>query len=183
MAQPRKTAARRARPARVDAISLLKQDHRDVEDLFTQFRKARAGARKAALAERICSALAVHAQIEEEIFYPAFASSNEDPALHHEAIIEHEGVKNLIRAIEAKGPDDEYFDARVKVLCEMVSHHVKEEERPGGMFSEARAAKLDLVELGAQLATRKSELTGKRVPGARRSAPLRPDQITWMMPV
>ena len=78
--------------------------------------------------------------------------------MHHEAEIEHEGAKNLIAQIEASSPDDDYFDSKVKVLSEMIKHHVKEEEQPGGMFAEARKSEMDLDALGEQMAQRKSEL-------------------------
>jgi hypothetical protein len=141
-----------------DAISLLKSDHREVEDLFEQFEKARDGQRKLKLATQICTALKVHTMIEEEIFYPAFLDATEEEDLHHEAIVEHNGAKKLIAEIEQMDPDDDYYDAKVKVLSEMIKHHVKEEEQPGGMFAEAKKSELDLNELGQQLANRKMEL-------------------------
>jgi hemerythrin superfamily protein len=148
-----------------DAIALLKADHRQVEQWFGQFEKARDDQRKQQLATSICMALKVHTTIEEEIFYPAFFDATEDEELHHEAIVEHDGAKKLIAAIEASGPEDDYFDAKVKVLSEMIKHHVKEEEQPGGMFAEARKSEMDLAELGAQLAARKAELEGEMSAG------------------
>ena len=103
----------------------------------------------------------MHTAIEEEIFYPAFLEATEDKDLHHEAQIEHDGAKKLIAEIEASGPDDEYYDAKVKVLSEMIKHHVKEEEQPGGMFAEARKSDMDLDVLGEQMAARKGELEGQ----------------------
>src|SRR5678815_3561821 len=153
-----------------DAIALLKADHRQVEEWFEQFEKARDEGRKQDLAARICKALKVHTTIEEEIFYPAFLDATEDKDLHHEAEIEHDGAKKLIAEIEAAGPDD-YFEARISVLSEMIKHHVKEEEQPGGMFAEARKSKMDLDALGEQLAVRKGELQAQIAgtsPGARR---------------
>jgi hypothetical protein len=151
----------RRKSAGKDAIALLKADHRQVEQWFAQFEKARDDDRKQDLAAKICGALTVHATIEEEIFYPAFIEATEDEDLHHEAIVEHDGAKKLIAAIEASGPDDDYFDAKVKVLSEMIKHHVKEEEQPGGMFAEARKSDMDLAALGEQLAARKAELEGR----------------------
>lgn len=81
--------------------------------------------------------------------------------LHHEAEVEHVGAKKLIAEIEGAGPDDEYFDARVKVLSEMVKHHVKEDEKPGGMFAEARKADVDLDALGQRMKARKEQLADK----------------------
>ena len=139
--------ARRASNSK-DAIALLKADHRQVEKWFAAFKKARAASRKKTLAEQICNALKVHTTIEEEIFYPAFLAATKDEETHHEAEVEHDGAKKLIAEIESGGPEDEYFDARVTVLSEMIKHHVKEEEQPGGMFAEARKSDMDLDALG-----------------------------------
>ena len=143
-----------------DAIALLKADHRQVEEWFEQFEKARDDQRKQKLATQICNALKVHTTIEEEIFYPAFLDATEDLKLHHEAEVEHNGAKKLIAEIEGSSPEDEYFDAKVIVLSEMIKHHVKEEEQPGGMFAEARKSEMDLDALGEQMAARKAELEG-----------------------
>lgn len=145
----------------LDAIACLKADHRQVSEWFDQFEKTHAKVRKADLAAKICQALRVHTAIEEEIFYPAFLDATRDKALHHEAEIEHEGAKKLITEIEDSSPDDDYFDARVKVLSEMIRHHVKEEEQPGGMFAAARDSQMDLVALGLRMAARKSALTAE----------------------
>ena len=141
-----------------DAIALLKADHRQVEKLFSEFDKAREGVRKDRLARQICSALKVHARIEEEIFYPAFVAATNDKEMHHEAAIEHDGAKKLISEIESSSSKDDFFDARVTVLSEMIKHHVKEEEQPGGMFAEARDSEMDLGKLGEQLKVRKEQL-------------------------
>lgn len=153
-----KAPARRRSPARMDAIALLKADHRQVETWFEQFEKARSDDRKRDLATNICDALRVHSAIEEEIFYPAFYEATREEDLHHEAIIEHDGAKKLIAEIESSGPDEEYYDARVSVLSEMIKHHVKEEEQRDGMFAKARSSGMDLAALGEQLASRKAEL-------------------------
>jgi hemerythrin superfamily protein len=142
-----------------DAIALLKADHREVEDLFAQFEKARDSARKQELANQICMALKMHTTVEEEIFYPAFLEATDDTDTHHEAEIEHDGAKQLIAKIEASSPEDDYFDSMVSVLSEMIKHHVKEEEkRAEGLFAEAKEAGLDMDALGEQLMTRKEEL-------------------------
>lgn len=141
-----------------DAIALLKADHRQVEEWFEQFEKARDDDRKQRLATKICNALRMHTIIEEEIFYPAFLEATDETDLHHEAAVEHDGAKKLIAEIEASSPDDDYFDAKVTVLSEMIKHHVKEEEQPGGMFSKARSSDMDLDALGEQLAMRKAQL-------------------------
>ena len=154
-----KSTSRRSRGP-LDAVTLLKNDHREVETYFEQFEKTRSAERKAKLAEKICLALTVHAQIEEEIFYPAFIEATEEEDLHHEAVIEHDGAKKLIAEIQGSSPDDDYFDARVTVLSEMIKHHVKEEEQRDGMFAKAKQSEMDLDALGEQLATRKAELMG-----------------------
>src|SRR5436190_17546907 len=111
-----------------DAIALLKQDHRTVEDLFAQFEKASGEGRKQKLAEQICLELSVHAEIEEEIFYPA-CEGKVDEDLLKESYVEHDGAKVLIAEIMNGGPGDEYYDAKVKVLQEEIEHHVEEEEK------------------------------------------------------
>jgi hypothetical protein len=152
--------ARPAAPASRDAIALLKADHRQVEEWFEQFEKTRSDERKQQLASQICKALEVHTKIEEELFYPAFLQATEEEDLHHEAAIEHDGAKKLIAEIEGSGPGDEYYDARVKVLSEMIKHHVNEEEKRDGMFAKARQSEMDLEQLGEQLAARKAQLEG-----------------------
>jgi hemerythrin superfamily protein len=163
MAKGRKSSgAKQGNGRGQDAIALLKADHRQVEAWFEQFEKARTEDRKLELATKICNALKVHTMIEEEIFYPAFLESTDDKEIHHEAEIEHDGAKKLIAQIEDSSPDDDYYDSKVKVLSEMIKHHVKEEEKPGGMFAEARNSDMDLGVLGEQLANRKSELEGEQ---------------------
>ena len=165
-----KTRRSASRARTTDAIALLKADHRQVEQWFKEFEKARSDSRKTELAAKICQALRVHTEIEEEIFYPAFIEATEAEDLHHEAIVEHAGAKNLIQQIEASGPDDDFFDAKVTVLSEMIKHHVKEEEQRGGMFAKAKQSEMDLVALGDQLKARKSELMQDTSPRSARSS-------------
>jgi hemerythrin superfamily protein len=141
-----------------DAVSLLKADHRQVEQWFEAFEKTKSDSRKSDLATKICDALTVHTQIEEEIFYPAFIEATQDKDMHHEAVVEHAGAKDLIAQIKNSGPQDDYYDSKVHVLSEMIKHHVKEEEQRGGMFAEAKQSDMDLVALGEQLRARKKEL-------------------------
>lgn len=144
-----------------DAIALLKADHRKVEELFEQFEAAKGTAKKQALAKQICTELTVHATIEEEIFYPACKGKVEDDLLS-EGYVEHDGAKVLIAEIEASSPDEQFYDSKVKVLSEQIEHHVGEEERPStGIFSQARAAGLDMDTLGGRLAARKKELSAQ----------------------
>jgi hemerythrin superfamily protein len=140
------------------AISLLKADHREVEGLFKSFKSAKSATEKESLAKKICTALKLHTRIEEEIFYPAFIEATGDKELHNEALVEHQGAKGLIQEIENSGAADPLFDARIKVLSEMIKHHVKEEEKPGGMFAEARKSDMDLDDLARRMKPRKSEL-------------------------
>ncbi len=143
----------------MDAVALLKQDHRTVEDLFAEFEKASGDGRKQKLAQQICLELSVHASIEEEIFYPACEGKIEEDLLK-EAYVEHDGAKILIAEILAGEPSDEFYDSKVKVLQEQIEHHVEEEEkRMEGMFAQARKAGLDMDALGDQMAARKAELT------------------------
>jgi len=143
----------------MDAIALLKADHRAVEELFAQFEKASGDGRKQKLAEQICLELSVHTRIEEEIFYPACDGKVEEDLLK-EAYVEHDAAKLLVAQIMAGGPDDEFYDSKVKVLQEEIEHHVQEEEkRSEGLFAQARKAELDMDALGEELAARKAELT------------------------
>jgi hemerythrin superfamily protein len=141
-----------------DAVALLKADHRQVEQWFSQFEKSNSKSKKQQLADNICEALTIHTTIEEEIFYPAFLQATKDKDLHHEAVVEHNGAKKLIAEIQGMSSEEDFFDAKVTVLSEMIKHHVKEEEQPGGMFAEAKKSKMDLQQLGSQLAARKQEL-------------------------
>jgi len=157
--ESRKSSSRaKSAAAAPDAIKLLKDDHRQVEEWFEEFESTNSGSKKQKLANNICLALRVHTQIEEEIFYPACREAGVELDMMDEADVEHDGAKKLIEEIEASKPGDDHYDARVKVLSEMIKHHVKEEERRGGMFSEAKKADLDLEELGAELKARKDEL-------------------------
>jgi hemerythrin superfamily protein len=146
-----------------DAIKLLTADHEEVKALFKQFQKMKDGAaQKADIVEQICKALTVHAEIEEEIFYPAardaLAEKDGEDTLD-EAEVEHASIKSLVEQLQDADPDDELYDAKVKVLCEYVTHHVKEEE--GEMFPKIKKTELDLDDLGAELMERKQELMGE----------------------
>ena len=143
-----------------DAISLLMADHENVKDLFEQFEDLtdRAVVSKKKLADEICGELTKHTMVEEEIFYPAVrAAGKEFEDVIDEAFVEHGSAKQLIADIEAMDPGDELYDAKVKVLSEMIEHHVQEEE--GELFPKVRQTKLDLAELGQQMAERKEEIS------------------------
>ena len=139
-----------------DAITLLKADHRKVEELFEKYESARG--KKADIAKQICMELTIHTMIEEEIFYPACREAGVESDMLDEANVEHDGAKVLIGELENGSPDDEYYDAKVKVLSEEIKHHVKEEEQRGGIFTEAKKAKLGLDTLGEQMTARKKAL-------------------------
>jgi len=144
-----------------DAITLLKDDHREVEKLFKEFESAKGEGRKQKLAHQICLELTIHAEIEETIFYPACEGAVDEDDLK-EGYVEHDAAKLLIAEIEAnENADDEFFDTKVKVLQEEIEHHIKEEEGPGGIFSQARKAKLDMDAIGGKLADRKKGLMGR----------------------
>ena len=160
-----------------DAIALLKADHRKVEELFDTFENASGDGRKQKLAEKICNELKIHTMLEEEIFYPALEGKIEEDTLS-EAYVEHDGAKVLINDIMAGGPDDAFYDAKVKVLGEEIKHHVKEEEAPSeGMFSQARDTDVDLVALRDRLLARKEELMAQVENGG-----LPPAQLTAVEP-
>lgn len=142
-----------------DAIALLTADHQEARALFKQYEELgeRAFVTKKKLATEVCKALSVHAQIEEEIFYPALRTQGKSfQDMLDEAQVEHGGAKQLIAQIAAMQPQDDLYDAKVKVLGEQIDHHATEEEDE--MFPKTRKTALDLVALGAQLLARKQEL-------------------------
>lgn len=142
-----------------DAIELLKGDHAQVKAAFKEFDTlgSKAYGAKKNLADLICSDLVKHTIIEEEIFYPAVQNgSKEAQDVIDEALVEHASAKELIAQIQAMAPEDDLFDARVKVLSEQIEHHVKEEEEE--MFPFAKKLKLNLVDLGEQMAARKTQI-------------------------
>lgn len=141
----------------MDAIALLKADHRAVEELFEKYEASKSAAQKAKLAGQICLELSVHATIEEELLYPICEGAVEEDMLD-EAYVEHDGAKQLIAELMDGSPSDEFYDAKVKVLSEMIKHHVKEEEQRDGLFAQVKASDIDTMELGARLSARKQQL-------------------------
>ena len=156
------TATKKATsPKTKEATALLRADHKEVSDLFEAYENTKSNAKKKNIVAEICTALTVHAQIEEEIFYPAVKAALKDKELIPEATVEHATLKDLIAQVEGIEPDGEMYDAKIKVLSEYVKHHVKEEQNE--IFPKAKAAtKLDLIELGAQLTERKEQLLAER---------------------
>lgn len=156
MAQARRKSASKSK----DAIALLTADHAEVKKMFKEFEKLKqedgSAEDKAALVARICEALTVHAQVEEEIFYPAVREAIADDDLMDEADVEHAGAKDLIAQLEEAQPGDDHYDAKVTVLGENINHHVKEEE--GEMFPKVKKTELDLADLGQQMLERKEQL-------------------------
>jgi len=171
-AERRSARARTARASNassdsMNAVELLEQDHREVETYFDDYEALNDDKAKAELSEKICLALKVHTQIEEEIFYPQARQATADDDLLDEAEVEHAGAKDLIAQIESMTVGDDLYDAKVKVLGEQVKHHIKEEEDE--LFPEAKSAKMDLEALGKTMAARKAELTSE-LSGKQRNA-------------
>jgi len=152
----RKTEAN-GEPTFEDAIELLMADHRVVEKLFEKFETTEDSGAKKSIAQQVCLELMVHSTIEEEVFYPAVKHAVDDD-IYNEAYVEHDGAKMMIAEILEGGPEDDFYDAKVKVLSEMIKHHVKEEEQRDGLFAQARKGYVDLAALGAELAKRKDEV-------------------------
>jgi hemerythrin superfamily protein len=136
------------------------QDHRAVEKLFKQYEKAKENpAEKQAIFQQIYMELAVHTQIEEEIFYPASRPHIDEEDIVNEAEVEHASAKDLMAQLQKMKPEDPYYDAKVKVLQEMIEHHVEEEEKE--YFPECRKSDMDLKAVGEQMKARKEELMAK----------------------
>jgi hemerythrin superfamily protein len=140
------------------ALDLLTTDHRKVEDLFERFEsmKEAGDSSRIAIAQRICSELTVHMQVEEDLFYPWLRENLEDTDRVAEADVEHATVKGLVAEILPVGEPDEAYDAKVKVLAEYIKHHVKEEEKE--IFPEVADQEEELDELGQEMAARKVEV-------------------------
>lgn len=160
----KKPAASRSTASRApDALKLLMADHKEVKALFQAYDKlvkAEADdAEKQAIARQICTALTVHATVEEELLYPAAYGVLPEADLVDEATVEHATAKDLIAQLEGMEPSDDLYDAKVKVLNEYIDHHVKEEEKE--MFPKLRKSELDLKDLGVSVKSRKDELLAK----------------------
>jgi hemerythrin superfamily protein len=140
-----------------DALEVLEHDHREVEEWFDEYDEMKGKEDgKEQLAEKICLALKVHAQIEEEIFYPRAREATKDNDLVDEAIIDHATLKVMIGEIEEMDVGDELYDAKIRELSEMVKRHITEEEEE--LFPELQSSKMDLKTIGKKLAERKEEL-------------------------
>jgi hemerythrin superfamily protein len=143
----------------IDAIELLTQQHREVKEMFDRFENMtdRAKVSKKKLADEICNALIMHTTIEEEIYYPATREASEETEdMVDEAVVEHASAKDLIAQIMEMDPGDDLYDAKVKVLGELVEHHVKEEEEE--MFPKTKELKLDMQALGQEMKARQQAI-------------------------
>ncbi len=142
------------------ALGMLLDDHRNAKKLFKQFKEAESDAEKEEIAQTVCKELTVHATLEEEIFYPLVRREGGKTFadLLDEAVVEHASAKDLIAQVQSMRPSDEMYDAKVTVLCEYVTHHVKEEEEE--MFPKVVSKKIDLREAAEMMAARKEELMG-----------------------
>jgi hypothetical protein len=143
-----------------DAIALLTQDHNKVKMLFEEFEKLKtvedAEDEKLDIVQEICAELAIHAKIEEEIFYPATIEAIGQLDIMDEAAVEHQETREQIEQLVLMAPEEEYYDAKVTVLKEMVEHHIREEE--GKMFPLLQKASIDLAALGQRLSQRRQGL-------------------------
>lgn len=163
-----------ASSTQVDAIELLTEDHKKVKKLFKEFeslQKNKASKdQKADLVKEICLELTIHAQIEEEIFYPSVRSAIKEQDLMDEAQVEHASAKDLIHQLETMTPEEDLYDAKVIVLAEYIEHHVKEEEKE--MFPLVKKTKLDMQKMGEDMSARKEQLKadmGKSQPGRKKA--------------
>ncbi|HYH43171.1 MAG TPA: hemerythrin domain-containing protein [Burkholderiales bacterium] len=146
---------------KIDAIKLLKQDHKEVDGLFKEFEKLDEAGEDAVeqVIATACTELEIHDKIETEIFYPAVrqqAEQEEVEDLLDEAEVEHTTVRDLIKKIKGMGAGDKKRNAHFTVLMEYVKHHVKEEEKE--MFPKVKQLGLDFGQLGRQMQDRKDEL-------------------------
>jgi hemerythrin superfamily protein len=143
----------------MNAIDLLEKQHREVEELFEEFESAGDGAqkKKERLCQKISDQLAVHAEIEEKLFYPESKQEDTEDLLR-ESVEEHLAVKRLLADLIEGGTEDEQFTARMKVLQEQVEHHVEEEEKE--LFPKVRksCSKEELEDLGKRMETLAKEL-------------------------
>ena len=159
----KKVAAKKtaAKVSKTDAVALLTADHKRVKKLFKAFDKMKedgSTADKQALAQQICAELTLHAEVEEQIFYPAVREALDQDDLLNEAEVEHASAKDLIAQIESGDASDPLWSAKVTVLGEYIDHHVQEEENE--MFPKTRRAKMDLESLGKEIASMKQSRLG-----------------------
>ncbi|MES2354773.1 MAG: hemerythrin domain-containing protein [Pseudomonadota bacterium] len=153
---------RNKKPAAEDAIMLLTADHKRVQKIFKDFEKIKSkgdNETKAEMIRTVCQELTLHAQLEEELFYPALREAMKDKDLVDEAQVEHNSAKQLIGELESMQPGDELYEAKFTVLGEYINHHIKEEQKE--IFPRAKKAKINLMELGEEIRHRKADLQGE----------------------
>lgn len=143
-----------------DAIAMLKAEHEAVGHLFAEYGNTHSASNKKALVAELCTALSVHAQVAEEIFYPAVKDALKGKLKVPGEKVGHAAVRDLIAQLEGAEPDGKLYDAKVKALSDCVKHHVKEERSE--IFPKAMATSLDMAELGARMAARKHDLLAHR---------------------
>jgi hemerythrin superfamily protein len=147
-------------PSSADVTQILHRDHQKVAEMFFQYKQLEEDDEKKELVANIIKELSIHAQVEEEIVYPAIReSADEAEDMMDEADTEHHVVKYLLAELAEMEPDDDHYDSKVTVLCELVNHHVQEEEKE--IFEKLQDADVDLEELGTEVLTRKGELSAK----------------------
>ena len=139
-----------------NAVQLLKQDHKKVASLFEKYNKTKGQEAKQRIADQAMQQLEVHAQIEEQIFYPAVKKELNDGSLVSEALKEHRAVKELIDELKTMDVEDDEFEEKWAELVADVKHHVQEEESE--LLPQAEESEMDLADYGQQMAERKKEL-------------------------
>ena len=168
----------------MDVIQLLKKDHKMMKEMFKKFEnlKGRTVQKKLDLIVQIKQALTAHAQVEEELVYPAFMENRSMKEQVHEALEEHHVTKMLLAELDELQPDDERYDAKVKVLCEYLMHHVKEEEKEMFPAAQKRLSTKRLTALGEEVKARRNELRGKDKDEDRQKKDSRRDKATENIP-
>jgi hypothetical protein len=141
-----------------NAIAMLRQQHRQIQQQFARYEQEMSESQWGAAVKDALTALKMHMEVEEEVFYPAYLEATGDQERHHDAMVEHEAAKKLIEDIEYSDPADEYFEAMMRVLFKIARAHIVEEEAPGGMFDSARRAGIDLKKLAKSMAAKQVEL-------------------------
>jgi hypothetical protein len=141
-----------------NAIAMLRQQHRQIQQQFARYEQEMSESQWGVAVKDALTALKMHMEVEEEVFYPAYLDATDDQERHHDAMVEHEAAKKLIEDIEYSDPADEYFEAMMRLLFKIVRAHIVEEEAPGGMFDSARRAGIDLKKLAKSMAAKQAEL-------------------------
>jgi predicted Mrr-cat superfamily restriction endonuclease len=144
--------------AQKEVLALLLDDHKRAKQLFKDFESAKDGAEKEEIAKKVCMELTIHAEIEEQHFYPFLRDQDEEAFgdLLNEAKVEHDSAKTLMEQILSMTSEDELYDAKVTVLGEYIEHHVQEEEEE--LFVEVIEKKIDLRELLEPMLSTKEQL-------------------------